>query len=158
MTGVDGSGILDLAEWRQAWTAETWLAALEGGIGDVQIVERIREATRTEGEGWIGGWSSRVRGLVACPRNSPPTTFRLSLSSDPYSTQAPQVLGVQIDPAAFKGLSIQQPQALQQVKTDPQIQLAIQAGILQELRRRKQEEKRNGKPQPAAPDAGDSHE
>jgi len=40
-------------------------------------VERIREATRTEGEGWIGGWPSRVRGLVACPRNSQALARRL---------------------------------------------------------------------------------
>jgi putative transposase len=47
LTGVDQSGILDMTEWRRNWTAETWQAALEVGIGDAALVERIRHATRT---------------------------------------------------------------------------------------------------------------
>ena len=64
LTGVDGSGLLDMAEWRQAWTAARWQTALEDGIGDVEVVERIREATRTGrpagGRDFVKDWEQRL--------------------------------------------------------------------------------------------------
>jgi len=45
--GIDRWGVLDMAEWERRWTSGAWREALDGGIADVALWERIREATRT---------------------------------------------------------------------------------------------------------------
>jgi putative transposase len=56
-SGVDRSGILDMAEWERRWTGGTWREALTQGIEDAALMERIREATRSgrpaAGEGFV---------------------------------------------------------------------------------------------------------
>jgi putative transposase len=47
VTGVDRTGILEMAEWERHWTTGTWRDALEQGVEDAALLERIREATRT---------------------------------------------------------------------------------------------------------------
>ena len=46
MTGWDPSGLLDFTDWQQRWSGATWRQALDCGIGDAALAERIREATR----------------------------------------------------------------------------------------------------------------
>jgi putative transposase len=46
-SGVDHSGILDMAEWERRWTPGAWREALACGVEDAALMERIREATRT---------------------------------------------------------------------------------------------------------------
>jgi putative transposase len=47
VAGVDRTGILEMAEWERHWTTRTWRDALEQGVEDAALLERIREATRT---------------------------------------------------------------------------------------------------------------
>jgi putative transposase len=47
MRGRDTSGLLDMRQWRGRWSAETWGEALDQGVTDAALLERIREATRT---------------------------------------------------------------------------------------------------------------
>jgi putative transposase len=47
MTGVDRTGILDLTDWSRRWNNEAWRDALDQGIEDADLLERIRAATRT---------------------------------------------------------------------------------------------------------------
>ncbi len=47
LTGADPAGLIDDTEWRHRWTPAAWREALELGIGDAALLERIREATRT---------------------------------------------------------------------------------------------------------------
>jgi putative transposase len=37
---------LDFADWRLSWTTESWHDALEQGIADACLLDRIRDATR----------------------------------------------------------------------------------------------------------------
>lgn len=65
LTGVDTSGILDMTEWRQSWTAAAWGRVVGLGIGDAQMAERIREATRSGrsagGEDFVRACAKRLR-------------------------------------------------------------------------------------------------
>jgi putative transposase len=45
--GTDRSGLLDVAEWWQRWTPGAWREALESGIADAALWDRIRDATRS---------------------------------------------------------------------------------------------------------------
>ena len=45
--GEDRSGLLDCREWSRRWSAEAWREALEQGVQDTALLERLREATRT---------------------------------------------------------------------------------------------------------------
>jgi putative transposase len=45
--GRDTSGLLDMRQWQGRWSAETWGEALDQGVTDAALLERIREATRT---------------------------------------------------------------------------------------------------------------
>ncbi len=47
ITGVDSAGLLDTSEWRQRWCPMEWCEALERGLEDAALLNRIREATRT---------------------------------------------------------------------------------------------------------------
>jgi hypothetical protein len=75
LTGVDQRGILDMTEWRCAWTAETWQMALEVGIGDASLVERIRAATRTGrpagGAEFIKHWEQRLERQLRPAKRGP---------------------------------------------------------------------------------------
>jgi len=77
LTGVDRSGILDMTEWRRAWTVETWQSALAVGLEDARLVERIREATRTGrpagGEEFIKEWEKRLRRQLSPSKRGPKT-------------------------------------------------------------------------------------
>ena len=46
-TGTDDAGLLDLSAWTARWTPASWREALDRGLEDAALVERIREATRT---------------------------------------------------------------------------------------------------------------
>ena len=74
-SGVDRSGILDMAEWERRWTGGTWREALAGGIGDAELMERIREATRTgrpaADEGFVKQWEAE-QGRCLRPRKRGP--------------------------------------------------------------------------------------
>jgi|SRR5579871_305571 len=43
----DRGGVLDLASWSVRWTIDSWRDALQEGVQDAAVAERIREATRT---------------------------------------------------------------------------------------------------------------
>lgn len=45
--GSDLAGILDTSEWGARWTAVLWREALDRGIEDAALLERIRQSTRT---------------------------------------------------------------------------------------------------------------
>ncbi|MGD0499909.1 MAG: transposase [Bryobacteraceae bacterium] len=47
LAGMDRTGILDLTEWGEHWTAGMWRDALEQGVEDAALLEQIRRATRT---------------------------------------------------------------------------------------------------------------
>jgi REP-associated tyrosine transposase len=47
LTGWDAAGLIDWADWRGRWTQETWREALHRGIGEGDLLERIRTSTRT---------------------------------------------------------------------------------------------------------------
>lgn len=47
VSAVDGMGLLDLQEWQTYWTGPLWKQALDNGVGEALLVERIRLATRT---------------------------------------------------------------------------------------------------------------
>ena len=47
LSGRDSSGMLDTADWKDRWSAETWRETLALGLTDAAMLERIREATRT---------------------------------------------------------------------------------------------------------------
>jgi putative transposase len=47
LTGADGTGLIDLSAWAARWTPASWREALDLGVEDAALVERIREATRT---------------------------------------------------------------------------------------------------------------
>ena len=47
VSGVDSTGLLDLQEWQICWTGQLWQQALENGVEDALLLERIRLATRT---------------------------------------------------------------------------------------------------------------
>jgi putative transposase len=46
-TGLDRTGVLDLDDWRDRWTAETWRDVLDQGIDNADLLAQIRAATRT---------------------------------------------------------------------------------------------------------------
>jgi len=46
LTGWDALGLLDSSDWQARWSGATWRAALDSGIADGALAERIREATR----------------------------------------------------------------------------------------------------------------
>lgn len=46
-TGADGAGMLDLVRWQGRFTPARWREALELGLAQAGLMERIREATRT---------------------------------------------------------------------------------------------------------------
>ena len=45
--GRDGIGLLEMADWREHYTAARWSEALRLGIDEEALRERIRDATRT---------------------------------------------------------------------------------------------------------------
>ena len=45
--GADPTGVLDVDDWSRQWTSGTWRDALERGLEEAALRERIREATRT---------------------------------------------------------------------------------------------------------------
>lgn len=45
--GWDDSGFIDLAAWREQYTCERWQEALQLGVDEEALQERIRRATRT---------------------------------------------------------------------------------------------------------------
>ncbi len=45
--GIEGDGMIELADWRGRWTPGTWHEALDRGIADADLLGRIRESTRT---------------------------------------------------------------------------------------------------------------
>ena len=47
VTGADEAARLDMNEWAACWTPSQWRQALEVGVGDSLLDERIRQATRT---------------------------------------------------------------------------------------------------------------
>ncbi len=47
VSAIDGTGLLDLQEWQTCWTAALWKQALENGVGEALLGERLRLATRT---------------------------------------------------------------------------------------------------------------
>jgi putative transposase len=47
VAAADPAGMLDLREWRTSWTGSRWKEAIGIGIGEAQLAERIRLATRT---------------------------------------------------------------------------------------------------------------
>ena len=47
VSAFDGTGLLDLQEWQTCWTGPLWKQALQDGVGEVLLAERIRLATRT---------------------------------------------------------------------------------------------------------------
>jgi putative transposase len=47
VAAMDTTGLLDLQEWQTCWTGSVWREALEKGVGEAQLAERIRLATRT---------------------------------------------------------------------------------------------------------------
>jgi putative transposase len=75
LTGVDQSGILDMTEWQRTWTAETWQKALEVGVGDAGLVERIRHATRTGrpagGSEFVKHWEQRLKRPLSPAKRGP---------------------------------------------------------------------------------------
>jgi REP-associated tyrosine transposase len=46
LNGRDSSGLLDLSDWRNRWSGLSWRDALDCGINDATLLERIRDATR----------------------------------------------------------------------------------------------------------------
>ena len=46
-SGADAASLIDLADWRAQWSPDTWEEALNRGIADAALFERIRESTRT---------------------------------------------------------------------------------------------------------------
>ncbi len=46
LTGWDVSELLDFSDWRRRWSGATWREALDCGINDSALAERIRDATR----------------------------------------------------------------------------------------------------------------
>lgn len=61
-SGVDERGILEWSEWSLRWNPATWSEALEQGVGEAALLERIRAATRT---GQPAGSEDFVRELEA---------------------------------------------------------------------------------------------
>jgi putative transposase len=47
VTGMERPELLDTAEWQLRWNTRSWRNALEDGIRDADLLERIRESTRT---------------------------------------------------------------------------------------------------------------
>ena len=47
LSGIDGASLIDFADWSVRWSPGTWNDALEGGVADADLLERIRESTRT---------------------------------------------------------------------------------------------------------------
>jgi putative transposase len=47
VSAFDGTGLLDLQEWQTCWTGPLWKQALQDGVGEALLAERIRLATRT---------------------------------------------------------------------------------------------------------------
>jgi putative transposase len=45
LLGSDAADLLAWAEWRECWSARTWNEALDAGIEDAALLERIRRAT-----------------------------------------------------------------------------------------------------------------
>ena len=64
-SGVDRTGILEWTEWSLRWNGATWRDALDQGIADAALLERIREATRT---GRPAGGNEFVRELEESTR------------------------------------------------------------------------------------------
>jgi hypothetical protein len=58
----DPSGFIDLADWLRQWSPQMWLEALDSGIRDAALTERIRQATRT---GRVAGSDEFVARLEA---------------------------------------------------------------------------------------------
>jgi hypothetical protein len=54
--------MLDLREWRTSWTGSRWKEAIGIGIGEAQLAERIRLATR----------KGSLSPFCPCPVLSPP--------------------------------------------------------------------------------------
>ncbi len=47
ITGLDRTGLLETAEWTACWSPREWGEALNLGVQDAAMLERIRESTRT---------------------------------------------------------------------------------------------------------------
>ena len=47
LAGRDDDGLIDLSEWGENWGPASWRNALDLGLNDAALAERIREATRT---------------------------------------------------------------------------------------------------------------
>jgi putative transposase len=46
LTNWDALGLLDFSDWRARWSSGMWREALDRGVGDAALAQRIREATR----------------------------------------------------------------------------------------------------------------
>jgi putative transposase len=47
IAGRDPAGMIDWPDWRDRWSPEGWRQVLENGVDEADLIERIREATRT---------------------------------------------------------------------------------------------------------------
>jgi len=47
LAGTDDEGLIDLSTWGENWGPASWRDALDLGLNDAALAERIREATRT---------------------------------------------------------------------------------------------------------------
>ena len=67
VTGIDASGLLNLAEWRACWTPEDWRSALERESADVLLESRIRAATLTGRPLGSSGFTSALEVILQRP-------------------------------------------------------------------------------------------
>ena len=67
LTGTDPSGLLDLSEWAASWTPISWCDALNRGVEDAMLAERIRMATRTGRPLGAEGFALSLEGILNRP-------------------------------------------------------------------------------------------
>ena len=64
VTETDPAGLIDWADWRRKWCAESWGQALRHGREEAAMMERIRDATRTGRPAGGEDFVTRVESVV----------------------------------------------------------------------------------------------
>jgi putative transposase len=82
----DETGLVDIREWRQRWSPLAWNEALDHGIGEASLLERIRQATRTGrpagGEDFVRQLET-ISGRVLRPQRRGPKRHQCAAEAQP---------------------------------------------------------------------------
>jgi putative transposase len=67
LSGRDGTGLVDCADWRGRWSPESWRDVLEHGIADADLLARILESTRTGRPAGDDAYVKRIEARLGRP-------------------------------------------------------------------------------------------